>query len=86
MMRHWDGSWGIGNWLVMGFGMLVFWALVVAVVIWLVRYSGIGRSDQPDLSASRHRQTAREILDERYARGEISDEDYRSRRDALASR
>jgi hypothetical protein len=30
MMHHWDGGWGAGNWLLMGFGMLLFWALVVA--------------------------------------------------------
>jgi putative membrane protein len=92
MMHDWDGGWGVGNWLLMGFGMLLFWALVVAGIVWLVRYtaaerrtSGAGgvRLDKP---AGPPAPTARDILDERYARGEISDEEYRTRRDTLAAR
>lgn len=37
MMHHWDSGWGVGNWLLMGFGMVIFWALVVAVIVWVVR-------------------------------------------------
>lgn len=90
MMHHWDGGWGVGNWLLMGFGMLLFWALVVAGIVWLVQYatnrptSGEYRVSL-DKSTSSARPNAREILDERYARGEISDEEYRTRRGTLTS-
>jgi len=35
MMRH--GGWSGADWVLMGVGMLVFWTLVVAGVVWLVR-------------------------------------------------
>lgn len=38
MMHNWDGDWGVGNWLLMGFGMLLFWAIVVLAIVWLIRY------------------------------------------------
>ncbi len=74
----------------MGFGMLLFWALVVAGIVWLVRSTtrpptGDGRGVPLDTDAAA-RPSAREILDERYARGEIGDEEYRTRRDTLSSR
>jgi putative membrane protein len=94
MMHHWDGGWGVGNWLLMSFGMLVFWAVVVAGIVWLVRYAtttttrtapgapGVAMGKQPGPPPP----SALEILAERYARGEINDEEYRSRRDTLAAR
>lgn len=60
--------WG---WLVMGFGMLAFWAVVAWVVVTLVR----GRTPSSDVPAS----SARQILAERFARGEIDEDEYRSR-------
>ena len=90
MMHNWNGDWGVGNWLLMGFGMLVFWVLVVAGLVWLVRATPHRQAVPPPPSlrepAGAARQSAREILDERYARGEIGDDDYRTRRDTLASR
>lgn len=92
MMHHWNGGWGVGNWLLMGFGMLLFWALVVAGIVWLVHYAGSTRPTTAQQGAAPHTQagpqrpSAQDILAERYARGEISDEEYRTRCDTLASR
>jgi len=92
MMHHWDGSWGVGNWLLMGFGMVLFWALVVVGIVWLVHYIGnrpaAGEPGVPlaGPTAPARATSAQDILDERYARGEIGDEEYRTRRDTLASR
>lgn len=92
MMHDWGSGWGVGNWLLMGFGMLVFWALVVGLIVWVVRSSGGARTGQAgpgvslDKPAGTVQPTVREILDQRYARGEISDEEYRARRDTLAAR
>jgi putative membrane protein len=63
----WDGGW---FWLWGGL-MMLFWAVVIAVVVWF-----IVRSVHRSSSGSR----AREILDERLARGEITVEEYRERR------
>jgi putative membrane protein len=88
----WHGDWSGADWLLMGFGMLLFWALVVAGIVWLVRNSGSDRRADdaggvdPGRPADRPGPTAQEILDERYARGEIGDDEYRTRRDTLSAR
>lgn len=63
------GAWGIGMMLVM----LAFWVLVIVGIVlgirWLV---GAGRASGPDRAV--------EILRERYARGEISREEFEARK------
>ncbi|HEX9124516.1 MAG TPA: SHOCT domain-containing protein [Actinomycetota bacterium] len=66
-----DGGWGI-------LWMILSWVAIVAVVVLIVR----AFSREPSSPASRQRDP-REILDERYARGEISEEEYRDRRRVL---
>jgi putative membrane protein len=61
----------------MGFGMLfigLFWIALIVGAVWLVGglFQG-GRS--PNITSGRG-QSPREILDERYARGEITREQY----------
>jgi putative membrane protein len=73
----WQDGWGAGNWLVMSVMMLLFWGLIIGFVVWLVR-GRLGAS-QPDVNR------ARQILDERFARGEIDAEEYRQRRDHLTA-
>lgn len=70
------GDWGAGWWIVMMLMMVVFWALVIVGVVWLVR----------SLLAGRHPIDSRdpvEVLDHRLAGGEISVEEYRERRRLL---
>jgi putative membrane protein len=67
----WWGVWGVGMMLFM----LLFWALLIAGVIVLVRWvfgrSGLGgRPERGD--------RAREILKERYAKGELTREQFQS--------
>ncbi len=63
--------------------MLIFWALVIAAIVWIVRAvsrpgTGGGREYAPG------RDNALAILRERYARGEISKEEYdRMRQDLM---
>lgn len=64
------GWWGMG-W---GLGMVVFWALVIAAVVWLLRSAG-QRSH-----AGGPRESALEILQRRYASGEIGREEYEQKR------
>lgn len=85
MMNDWNGGWGWGGWVAMGFMMVVFWGLIVAVVVVLLRGrpGGFHVEAGPQGDAG---DPALRILDERFARGEIDAEEYRSRRDLLRSR
>ena len=65
---------GSGWWWVMGIGWLVFLAAIVVLVVALTR------QDRGPVST---RRPAHDVLDERFARGEIDEEEYRRRRDAL---
>ena len=62
-----DGGWGF-------IWMILAWALIVAIVVFVVRASS-PRSPEP----SERGDEPRAILDERFARGEISEEEYRER-------
>jgi putative membrane protein len=57
------------------FLMLVFWGIVIAGAVWLMRsiFPGASISGSADRPTSTR---AREILDQRYARGEITREHY----------
>ena len=70
-MHGWDGGW---MWL-WGSLMMLTWVAIVAAAVWLVLRSIRGGGD-----GSRR---AREILDERFASGELTPEEYRERKDAL---
>jgi putative membrane protein len=70
---HMDGGW----WIVMMVGMVLFWALVIVGVVWVVRE--LGGSQRRDRVAP----DALAVLDRRLAEGAISTEEYRERRDVL---
>jgi len=72
--RHHDG-WDGGGWWLWGFSMMVFWIAVMALVVWLLARRGSPGPTPHD--------SARAILAERYARGEITTEEYHERLDAL---
>jgi len=82
MAMMWGWDWGWGAWLLMGVTMLLFWGLVVAAVVALVRYLG---GTRPDGRAGNghERPSAEEILAERFARGEIDADEYTRRRELL---
>ncbi len=75
-----DGM-GWGGWLLAGLLVLVLLAAVVAVVLLVVR----GTSTRPDPRSGEPagRSGAEGLLDERYARGEIDEEEYLRRRNVL---
>ena len=73
MMGNWHefGWWGMGmGWLFM----LVFWGLVIAALVVLVRFLS-GRQGDGAAGGPREK-TAREIVQARYARGEIDRNEY----------
>lgn len=70
-----DGA-GWGGWLVMAVAMIAFWAMVVFAVVVLFRGTTSGRQSTP-------RQDPQDILDQRFARGEIDEDEYHARSAAL---
>lgn len=75
---HWGPDGGFGG---MWFGPII-WILVLGLLVWLA-IGVLRRYDPADRSGSTSRKSPREILDDRYARGEINEEEYRHRRSVL---
>lgn len=68
--------WGTGYGMIGGFMMILFWAAIIGLVVLVVRWIGGNGGNRP---AS----TAKHILQEPFARGEIDEDEYRRRRTAL---
>lgn len=84
-MHYWnDGSsWGSGNWAMIAM-MIGFAVLTVGTVVWVVRQTN--RPHAPtSLPTSPADDSAGRILDERFARGEIDEDDYTNRRKLLTA-
>ncbi len=71
-MWGWGGGWW---WLVMPIGMIVFWGGIIALIVWAIRQFGEGRGGGGN---------AIDIARDRYARGEISREEFDQIRRDLA--
>ncbi len=73
----WDWGWGLMT--------FAFWALVVVAVVFLIRYFSRSGEHRPPGPGSygpppgAARDSAEQVLAERYARGEIDAEEYRRR-------
>ena len=72
------GDIGTGWWIVMMVAMVLFWGAIILGVVWLIRRGFEG-------GPGRRPHTAIEVLDHRFAQGEISAEEYRARRAVLAN-
>ena len=73
MMWWSNGGLGIGTWLGMGLMMVIFWAAVISLVVWVVRAVSTGH---PALPRRRGDARAEQELEERYARGEIDEAQF----------
>jgi putative membrane protein len=63
--------------------MLLFWGLLIAGAVWLAKAVFVGR-DRPNGAPRGPDLDPREILDQRYARGEITRQEYEQIRADLA--
>jgi putative membrane protein len=73
---HWDYGWGMG----FGFGwiaMIIFWVLLILGIVYFVKMIA-GSSKKED-----KQDTAIDILKMRYAKGEISKEEFEKIKDDL---
>jgi putative membrane protein len=79
-MMWWYGS-GMNGWgyVLMTANMVLFWALVIFGVVALVRY--LGRAGRVTAAQP----TPEEVLAERFARGEISEDEYQHRLEVLTT-
>jgi len=75
MMGWYQDGAGWGGWLVMTLAMIAFWAMVIVAAVALFRGSRTSQvSSRPE---------AMDILEQRFARGEIDEDDYHARRAVL---
>jgi putative membrane protein len=81
-MMYWYGDhmsgWGYA---LMTISMVLFWGLIIAGVVVLVRY--LGRGQQQAGAAPPQQATPEQVLAERFARGDIDEDQYRQRLDTL---
>lgn len=76
-MHYWNDGVSWGGVVLMATMMIVFWGAIAAIVVTAIRHLGTGSRTEPG-GADPTR-----ILDERFARGEVDEDEYRRRRDLL---
>lgn len=77
-MIWYDGGMGWWRYAAMGLGMVLFWALLVAGIVLLIRFVA-GETTQP----RRPWGSAEQILAARFANGELTEAEYRDRLQVL---
>jgi len=78
----WHDGWGWGHMFFGSFMMLLFWGALIILIVLAVRYMGGGPARAGDGPAQKNR--AIDILEERYARGEIDKEEFEERKQLLS--
>ena len=73
---------GYGHMFFGGILMLFFWAGLIALIALVVKWVASGQGGSANAPASGS--TPRQILEERFARGEIDKDEFESRKKALA--
>ncbi|MBL29143.1 MAG: hypothetical protein CMM50_16545 [Rhodospirillaceae bacterium] len=79
--RMMGGDWGWGHMLFGSISMIIFWGGLILLVVLLIRWLGDGHT-----GFGPRRRTALDILEERFARGEIDHEEFEARRRRLSDR
>jgi putative membrane protein len=83
VMRYTDGGVGWPGWILMVVMMLAFWGAIAWVAVTLIRHSS-SRSAVPQLDRpTEGGSDPVGILEERFARGDIDEDEFHRRRDVL---
>ncbi|MFE1246894.1 SHOCT domain-containing protein [Streptomyces sp. NPDC058735] len=77
---HDVSGWG---WFGMSIGMVLFWALIITALVLVFRAVNRPHEHTPTPTPTPTAPTPQQILAERFARGEIDEEEYRRRLAAL---
>jgi putative membrane protein len=77
-MMNWYGT-GMSGWgyVLMIANMVLFWGLIIGGVVMLVRY--LGRPGRQDTTGGTQQAAPERILAERFARGDIDEDEYQRR-------
>lgn len=79
---HYGGNWGWGHMIFGSVMMLLFWGVIIVGIVIVVRWLAGGVSQQSGSSPARKRSL--EILEERFAKGEIEKEEFEERKRLLS--
>lgn len=82
IMMMWGYGWGWGSWFGMGVVMILFWGLVIAAIVALVHYLS-GSRDASRSTSTDGLERPGGLMAERFARGEIDEQEYQRRRELL---
>jgi len=79
-MMYWGNGMGVWGMALMILGTLLFWGLIIAGIVALVRYTG-----RAGPNSGFEPVTPQQLLADRFARGEIDEEEYTRRLRVLES-
>ena len=81
MMFSYDHDMGWWGYAGMGIGMLLLWALIIAGIVALIRFSSgsANTSNNPAPPATPHILSPEQVLATRFAHGEIDEAEYQQR-------
>lgn len=86
----WYGGYGQhmsgGGYVLLGLGTLLFWSALILGIVALLRHLGRANGSALAASAGAGPADAERVLADRYARGEIDDDEYHRRVDVLRDR
>jgi putative membrane protein len=79
-MMYWNGHMTTGGWIISILWTLIVFALIAGAIAWLVAGLSGRNASTPDTTSEG---SAREILDRRLAKGELTIEQHRELREAI---
>ena len=77
--RMWGHGWGWGGWVLMSVVMVLFLLALIAAIVVAIRYMSASNPAPRESPTSYARPGPEKLLAERFARGEIDEDEYRRR-------
>lgn len=84
---HGYDDYGMSGWMwVWGAALVIGVLVLIGGLVWAIVATSADRRNQPSVTPAAGSAMARQILDERYARGELDTQEYRERMQTLGGR